>query len=269
MVGFVPFIGEDNEEVLDASSVQPGKSPDPAKRYGYLLGPSLISTMERTTNWKPPQQTNGAQASTRPRVNKKQTLKQNGVNNAAAVPKPVAATQESFNTATSAPIGTSSALNLNVATNDKGKGVDLNNLKNQEQGSQLTFSTFMVPVLTGIKPNDIVYIPSLTGKYIEDWIVQSVSYSQTDGAVTINVSASRVYGLVGLMQERPGKLFKEKAAKLTTLEAWEQYAWGGLRGSGTTNPQDTLGNKPTAAEERFFNPTLPPTVVTPGLLGGL
>lgn len=237
MIGFVPFTGEDDEEVLDASSIKPGKSPDPNKRYGYLLGPSLISSMERTTNWKPPQQTNGAVDSTRPRVTTKQNLSQGGVNDAAAVPKPVTNTQEAFDKPTSAPIGTSASLNLNVSTADKGKGVDLNNLKNQEQGAQLTFTTYMVPVLTGIKPNDIVYIPSLTGKYIEDWIVQSVTYSQTDGAVTINVTASRVFGLTGLMQERPGKYFKDKAAKLTTLEAWEAYAWGGLRGNTPAEPE--------------------------------
>jgi hypothetical protein len=242
MVGFVPFIGEDDEPVLDGSTVQPGKSPDPSKRYGYLLGPSLINSMERTTSWKPKQQTNGPVTSTRPRVETKTTLQQGGVNNQAVVPQPASNTQNSYDQPTASPIGTSTTLNLNVTPANNEKGVELNELRNKEQGSELTFTTYMVPVLTGLKPNDIVYIPSLTGKYIEDWIVQTITYTQIDGAVTINVNATRVYGLVGLMQEGPGKLFKEKAAKLTTLEAWERYAWGGLRDSRSNNSQSVPSN---------------------------
>lgn len=241
MVGFVPFTGEDDEEVLDGSTVQPGKSPDPTKRYGYLLGPSLISSMERTTNWKPPQQTNGPVTSTRPRVESKQSLKQAGINSQTATPAPVKSTQNSYNQPTASPIGTSTSLNLNVTPAKNEKGVELNELKNKEQGSELTFTTYMVPVLTGLKPNDIVYIPSLTGKYIEDWIVQTITYTQIDGAVTINVNATRVYGLTGLMQEKPGAYFKKKAAGFKTLEDWQNYAWSGLRGN-TSGNTDVGGN---------------------------
>ena len=250
MVGFVPFTGEKDEEVLDGSTVQPGQSPDPAKRYGYLLGPSLISSMERTTSWKPDQQTNGALSSTRPKAEVKQSLQQAGVNNQTAVPVPVANSQESYNQPTASPIGTSTALNLNVTPAKNEKGVELSDLKNKEQGSQLTFTTYMVPVLTGIKPNDIVYIPSFTGKYIEDWIVQSVTYTQTDGAVAINVNATRVYGLTGLMQKKPGEYFQKKAAAFKTLEDWQKYAWSGLR-------NNTSGNSTAAGSTFAADPTVP------------
>jgi len=240
MVGFIPFTGEKDEEVLDGTTVQPGSSPQPTKRYGYLLGPSLINTMERTTNWKPQQQTNGPVTSTRARVEERQTLTQKGTNKKSAEPKPVTSTQESFGKPTASPIGTSTSLNLNVTPANNERGVELNNMKNQEQGSELSFTTFMVPALVGIKPNDIVYIPSLTGKYIEDWIVQTVTYTQTDGGVNINVAATRVYGLTGLMQKKPGEYFKKKAASLKTLEDWQNFAWGGLRGGtkGNANPAD-------------------------------
>ena len=237
LIGFIPFTGEKDEEVLDGTTVPPGKAPEPNKRYGYLLGPSLINSMERVTNWKPEQQTNGPVTSTRARVEEKETLKQKGVNKKSAVPKPVTSAQDSYGKPTASPIGTSTALNLNVTPAENERGVELNKLNNQEKGAELTFSTFMVPVLTGIKVKDIVYIPSLTGKYIEDWIVQSVSYTQTDGGVNISVNATRTYGIAGLMQKKPGEYFKQKAARLRTLEDWQSYAWSGLRGNTTGNTQ--------------------------------
>jgi hypothetical protein len=102
-------------------------------------------------------------------------------------------------------------------------------LLNKEKGSTLSAQMFMAPVLVGIKPGDIVYIPSLqTGgadTYIEDWIVTSVGYTQNDGSITVNVSASRPYGLGTLINEKAGKKWKEKARTLKTLDDWAAYAW--------------------------------------------
>ena len=54
------------DEVIDASSLQAGQSPDPTKRYGYILGPSIIDTLTRSAFWKPPQQDNTKTPSSQP-----------------------------------------------------------------------------------------------------------------------------------------------------------------------------------------------------------
>ena len=98
-------------------------------------------------------------------------------------------------------------------------------------------------------------MPSLTGKYIEDWIVQSVGYSQDDGRVNINVRATRLLGAGTPMNEPAAEIFTAfaKSQKLigpnATLEAWDSYAWS-LPGEAEQRRADTLSNgeyNPTAA----------------------
>jgi hypothetical protein len=76
-----------------------------------------------------------------------------------------------------------------------------------------------------------VFIPSLKGDLIEDWIVQNVDYSQSNGKVSISVKASRTFGVKETMNEKMTKKFLDfaKEKKLVgegaTLEAWDEYAW--------------------------------------------
>ena len=53
----------------------------------------------------------------------------------------------------------------------------------------------MVPYVVGMKPRDFVAIPSLDGaSYIEDWEIESVSYSQdANGLIRIGVQAWRPF----------------------------------------------------------------------------
>ena len=76
-----------------------------------------------------------------------------------------------------------------------------------------------------------MYIPSLTGDYIEDWIVESVSYDQNDGNVSVSVQGTREYGLGTPMDAKNAEVFKKYAIEQgligpnATLEAWDRYAW--------------------------------------------
>ena len=96
-----------------------------------------------------------------------------------------------------------------------------------ETASSLTFLVqLVVPILIGIKPHDIIYVPSLTGNYIEDWIVSDVSYGQTDGGVSMGVTATRIYGSGELMNASQGKKFQDNVKNhFKTLTDWENYAW--------------------------------------------
>ena len=90
----------------------------------------------------------------------------------------------------------------------------------------------LTPVLVGIKPYDILYIPSFKGDFIEDWQVTSVSYDQSDGNVSVSVNAGRKAGTSDPMVASQADKFKALAKSLNlvgpnaTLDAWDSYAWG-------------------------------------------
>ena len=204
------------------------KDPDPTKRYGYLLGPGIINEISRSAQWTPPQANNLNRALKQPNptgvmknrfqnLNKNQTLYSD-------VSKKKGATRSP----------SSAKLNPGVRNARNPDGPTKQMMLQQESQCKLQANVFMHPFIVGIKPSDILYVPSLSdgAKYIEDWIVDAVTYHQTDGGVQVSLSASRVFAKGGLMSpgaEAGGK-FQMMAAKLNLpgkagLEAWRRYAW--------------------------------------------
>jgi hypothetical protein len=112
-----------------------------------------------------------------------------------------------------------------------------------EKVATLSVDTLMCPLLVGIKPYDIIYVPSLSGNFIEDWIVQSVDYSQSNGNVSVSIQATRLYGWGDAMNKSAADSFKTFAQQQgligpnATLEAWDRYAWGMPGGSQTSAPR--------------------------------
>ena len=243
------------EEVIDASTVQGGTSPDPSKRYGYILGPAIIDTLTRSAMWKPPQQDNNKTPASQPVVI-------DAKKNKDKVQKQVSNPQEKSGTTaakpTSSPLGTANNRgSSNVQALSNPEAPDRQNALNQEKAAELQMSTFMCPLLVGVKPHDIVFVPSLSGKYIEDWIVQNVSYTQSNGNVTVNLDATRIIGTGTPMQEKIGENFKKiaKDKKLigpdASLESWEKYAWGLPSQAGTPSASDAAAKE--AAEVKYYN----------------
>ena len=221
LVIFTPFTYEgDSDTVLDGQSRGYNSYPDPTKRYGYLIGPSIINSMERTFKWAPPQQINMPTPAKFSQPRKKKEKAQTPVQtNVARV--------TTGKGSVISPALASPNPGISVAKDSVGPSKQIQ--KQEESVCQLQFSSFLVPALVGIKPYDIIYVPSLNAKElndIEDWIVTSVDYNQTDGGVDISVSATRTYGKGGtLMNSASGKKFLDQAKQLTTLEKWEEYAW--------------------------------------------
>jgi hypothetical protein len=125
---------------------------------------------------------------------------------------------------------------------------DRQNALNDEKGSELSMDTLMCPLLVGIKPYDILYVPSLTGDFVEDWIVQSVGYSQNNGQVNVNIRATRVLGLGTPMNVKAAEEFTKFAKSQgligpgATLDAWDAYAWPL---PGTSSPAAATPADPT------------------------
>lgn len=231
VVIYTPYTWEKEPEVINAVDVPPQQSPDPTKRYGYILGPSIIETITRSTEWQPPQQTNvnTPVKSTIPQSKEKEKTK---TNTQSPQSTPQKNTIESAKKKTSSPSGTSSGRShptMRLTNNEEGPKKQ--ELLNTEKQAKLSASMLMTPVITGVKPHDILYIPSFTGEYIEDWIVNSVSYEQSDGLIKVSLQATRSYGLGNPMQEKPAETFKKFAkdkgliGENSNLEAWQEYAW--------------------------------------------
>lgn len=240
--------GAPQEPVLNAATaIPPGQLPDVTKRYGYILGPAIINSITRTSNWKPPQQDNEKTPGNQPRARDSRTGRFIAQTPATA---PQVAQSQAASQRTSSPLGTANNRSSpGIQNKDNPLAPDRQNALNDEKSSELNMDTLMCPLLVGIKPYDILYVPSLTGNFIEDWIVQSVGYSQNNGQVNVNIRATRMMGLGAAMNQKAAEEFSKFAKDRgligpnATLESWDAYAW---EVSGGT-PSSPGGTAPTAA----------------------
>ena len=83
----------------------------------------------------------------------------------------------------------------------------------------------MVPRNVGIKPRDILCIPSLEqGGYIEDYEITSVSYQmESTGGVTINIQAERPFtGDENMLDAASIQMVRSIADGLDTPAKWNR-----------------------------------------------
>lgn len=223
-----PFIWEAQNKQPVYTPGPTDKDPDPTKRYGYLLGPGIINEISRSAQWAPPQSNNLNRALKQPNPTGASKNKSQTSNKNQKLYEDVSKTNGATRSASSA------KLNPGVRNAKNPDGPTKQMMLQQESQSKLQANVFMHPFIVGVKPADILYVPSLMegAKYIEDWIVNAVTYHQTDGGVQVSLSASRVFAKGGLMSpgEAAGGKFQKLAASLNLpgkagLEAWRRYAW--------------------------------------------
>jgi hypothetical protein len=195
------------------------------ERYGYILGPGIITSFSRKVSYTPPTSnldSKPVQSASNP-IPKKPTPAP-GTNPTKATEE-TAKGQEAGKKGTQRPSSPSNVKGMEFSENPNGPQKQA--LNKEEEGVKLQAQLFMCPAIVGIKPQDIVYIPSLkTGStQIEDYKVLSVSYSQQGATVGISIEASRTFGLSKPMYPEESKKFIEKANSLQTLNNWENYAW--------------------------------------------
>lgn len=230
IVFFPPFSYKKTEPnvVLIATTTFPDPI-DVRERYGFLLGPSIFDSIKREVEWKPPQQDNKNNPGTQTFARKRDPVTGQFVSTKPSTPEVnVRATA----TPTSSPLGTTNnRANLAIQNKFNPEGPTRGNSINDEKVAKLSFETLMCPLLCGIKPHDILYVPNFKGDFIEDWIVNTVNYSQSNGKVTVAIEASRVYGQGTPMNKPEADKFLAYARQINlvgpnaTLEAWDEYAW--------------------------------------------
>lgn len=205
----------------------PGGTPKGEQRYGYLLGPGIIQSFTRSVQYPP--QTQGMDASNTQPGNTPNKPKQQpipGAQQTLAVEQQNQAQKDAQGRSVTNPSSPSTVRGNKFAKNDIGP--EKQQLMQQEdQGIDFSANIFMCPALVGIKPQDVVYIPSLRigDAVMEDYKVKSVTYSQDGATVSVSISASRTAGLDKLMNPTAGEKFKKKADTLKTIDDWTAYAW--------------------------------------------
>lgn len=214
--------GADPATVVDAQSrykEATPKVPDPSIRYLYAIAPGVITSFTRTSEWQPLQKSQEISSM----LGRKAQLSQAA---STAKTRTTADRQQSSNQGlASSPQGIHGTPNTpNIRSVENQDGPKKIEAFTRERASKLSMSTFLCPALMGIKPLDIILIRSYSKDYVEDWVVNSVEYQQTQGGVDVSIQASRTFGVGGTMVKSVVENFF-KSHKLETIEDWEKYAW--------------------------------------------
>ena len=223
VISYTPNLEGETEK--DKPTPQDGKQvAAPGQRMVYVLGPGNMENFTRKQKFNLGQtNTSRGASSDSPASNE---TDQTGVVQPGSAPQEDAATaQPSTNT-----LGQS---NPSTAETGLVKGSSLD-AKARAAFSKILSSTcrtsiFMTPYFVGIKPRDILVVPSLAGpgNYLEDWEVTTVGYSQNDtGGVYIDISGKRTYtGEDTMMDSGTEAEVKSIVSKLTTPALWNQFYW--------------------------------------------
>ena len=223
---FTPFSkeGKENKDTVEFPP-GPGGQIKSNQRYGFIIGPGIITSFQRTMEY--PSQTKGQDAITQPTgtPNKGKPPNSSGSQQLKAKEDQEKAQQEAQKGSVANPSSPTVVKQNKYTKNDVGP--ENQQLMQQEEGIKFQADMFMCPALVGIKPQDIIYIPSLKvgDSVMEDYKVQSVSYSQDGAMVGISVQATRTPGLNKPMNEAAAKKFIQKADSLKTVDDWANFAW--------------------------------------------
>jgi hypothetical protein len=192
---------------------EPPKSTDVLLRdetYGYIIGPGLIDSFSKTIRWGPGESENS-----------------NLTPLSGFVPAPPSV--EGSDDPSPAPKGTrgKSPLETIAKENNPQLTISAKEAKERQDKAQCDGSFFMVPEMVGIKPRDVIFIPSMSLDYLEEWVLESVSYDFSSGGCTISVSGYRfdLGRTQKIVSSETYNRFLEKLKGLKTLEDWENYYW--------------------------------------------
>jgi hypothetical protein len=203
-----------------------GKSPVPAKRSVHILGPGLMENIKRRQAYSSPQQ-----ADTQGGTSNKETAATETEAKGSQIPGTPAGT---------AAASANAAGTTGPANKPKGRtGVEEDGAPDEKEKARLamaqqlavemTADFIMVPQVVGMRPGDIVCVPSLKGPgdYIEDFEIKEISYTQEDtGFIRMGISAWRPYlGKKNMLDAGSVAMVQARVQSLTEADAWNQYYW--------------------------------------------
>jgi hypothetical protein len=232
VISYVP--GYEGELEVDKPTVNTSGTPcGPGQRCVYIIGPGLMTNITRKQDFSTGSSTTQT-ASSADSPNVPQTS-----NKSVAQPQN-AAPQVSTSASSNLAGGTTGQANpgsSNTGSTAAGKeGQEASAARAKLFTSTINFQVLMVPYMVGIKPRDVIAIPSLSGPgdYIEDWEVDTVQYKQDDvGGVTISITGKRPYtGEEAILDAGSLSAVQGTVAGLITPAAWNRMYW--IQGSDTS-----------------------------------
>lgn len=200
----------------------------PTKRTIYIVGPHLMTTAQRTQKFNLGSESTKA-ASSKDDRNVNETDTQTIPQPQDASPQSEAVADEGREAPT---IGNANPSDSQTGTTEDGSLTKEARVKlSQIITTEIQLTVPMLPYMVGVRPRDILAIPSLKGpgNFIEDWEITSVQYSQDpSGGIQLQLQGQRPYiGEETLMDEGSQAKVKAQVARLQSLEAWEQFYWSG------------------------------------------
>lgn len=222
-VSYTPNL--EGEAEADPPTVQTKpEAPEPAKRKVFILGPGLLEDFNRKQSF------NLGQSNTK-RGASVQSSASNDTEQEGVVQPDSAPQQETAEAQPTAIKGTS---NPSSAQTGVVEGSSLDEKARQAFSSILTSTCntrfFLVPYMVGIKPRDVIVVPSLAGpgNYLEDWEVDSVTYTQTaTGGVDVSVNGTRTYtGEEPMIDAATQEAVRGAVSALTSPAKWNYFYWG-------------------------------------------
>ena len=214
------------ENEADKANSAPKPKYDGVIRNVYVLGPGLLNVFNREQRYNVGQTNfDFSNAFTSPVAFEQDNKKVTDVKTIPGVtPAEQPGTQTSGTTGNAHPTVAQSGTEKTAATLKDARAAWA-----QESTTTCSANFFMVPYIVGIKPRDIVAVPSLNSDspYYEDWIVESVTYSQDDGAnVEISISGKRPFPGEGrLVDGGTDGAIKALIAANRDTKSWHKLYW--------------------------------------------
>lgn len=253
MTVYSPYSTVSPEEIQLASTKAPTST---VIRYVFLLVPSMFQSFTRNYEWQPPQKSQEITSLVSRKIEslKKSAEKSTDSNpdNSKNANKGLAGLPEGVYQGK-----LSNGVTLETAGKaDNEYGPRNQDLFNKEKAAKLSFTTYMCPILVGIKPLDVIVIPEFRSNFLEDWVVTSVEYQQTSGGVDVAIQASRKYGDKSPMNKEGNNqadrlkkaLFIESElfrSFIDPLNSFLDYSWGGYTSSFRTSAPRIAGSEPS------------------------
>jgi hypothetical protein len=216
---------EENEELKEKEQVGDPAKPkyDPKKINVYIAGPGLLNVFRREQRFNVGQTTFDFTASYAAPVAFEQDNK-----------KIVETDTVSGESAAQIATGAATSGSPEPTVGQSGTEKTAESLKEaraawaRESTTTGSGSFFMVPYLVGIKPRDILVIPSLNANspYFEDWIVDGVTYEQMEAGVEIGVSCKRPFPGEGvLLDKETEEAVYDVLKMMRTTKDWHGLYW--------------------------------------------
>ena len=217
--------GKEGELEKDAPEVaKTGSAPQAGQRRVFILGPGLVENIVRKQKLNLGQSSTGGAEGTKSTVSTETAQSESAQK---GILSQQSAAQSANEEGSTGPADKSKANSETTVPSPNSKEARAALTKMLSTSMNANFP--MLPNLVGIKPRDMVVIPSMkAGGYMEDYEVTSVKYDMdNNGGVKISISGERPFtGDENMLDSGSIQSIRSICDSLTTVDSWNAFYWG-------------------------------------------